>query len=60
LARKVREGHPLEPAEAEPELAAGLVPLYRHYIEAEARRLRDTGAPAHLVDAFADWDKRLG
>ena len=60
LARKVREGHPLEPAEVEPELAAGLVPLYRHYIEAEARRLRDTGAPAHLVDAFADWDKRLG
>ncbi|MDS0136515.1 MULTISPECIES: hypothetical protein [unclassified Amycolatopsis] len=59
LARKVRAGHPLEPAEVEPELAAGLVPLYRYYIEAEAERLRDSGAPADLVDAFTDWDKRL-
>ncbi|MGW3996509.1 hypothetical protein [Amycolatopsis sp. NPDC004772] len=60
LAREVRAGHPLEPAEVEPELAAGLVPLYRYYIEAEGARLRDSGAPADLVDAFADWDKRLG
>lgn len=59
LARKVRAGHPLEPAEVEPELAAGLVPLYRYYIEAEAERLRDSGAPEDLVDAFTDWDKRL-
>ncbi|MDQ7807851.1 hypothetical protein Q5425_29295 [Amycolatopsis sp. A133] len=59
LAREVRAGHPLEAAEVEPELAAGLVPLYRHYIEAEVRRLQDSGAPAELVDAFADWDKRL-
>ncbi|MGW3966654.1 hypothetical protein ACWED2_43030 [Amycolatopsis sp. NPDC005003] len=60
LAREVRAGHPLEPAEVEPELAAGLVPLYRYYIEAETRRLRETGAPQDLVDAFADWEKRLG
>ncbi|MFB9688866.1 hypothetical protein [Amycolatopsis plumensis] len=60
LARQVRAGHPLDPAEAEPELAAGLVPLYRSYIEAEVRRLRDTGAPDDLVNAFEDWDKRLG
>jgi hypothetical protein len=59
LAREVRAGHPLEPAEVEPELAAGLVPLYRYYIEAETRRLRETGAPEDLVDAFTDWDKRL-
>jgi hypothetical protein len=59
LAREVRAGHPLEPAEVEPELAAGLVPLYHHYIEAEVRRLRDTGAPEDLVEAFTDWAKRL-
>ncbi|WP_410645423.1 hypothetical protein [Amycolatopsis sp. lyj-346] len=59
LARAVRAGHPLEPAEVAPELAAGLVPLYRHYIEAETGRLRKTGAPADLIDAFAGWDKRL-
>lgn len=60
LAQRVREGHPLDPAEAAPELAAGLVPLYRHYIGAELKRLRDTGAPEELIDAFAEWDKRLG
>jgi hypothetical protein len=60
LAERVRAGHPLDPAEVEPELAAGLVPLYRHYIAAETERLRATGAPEDLVDAFADWDKRLG
>jgi hypothetical protein len=60
LAERVRAGHPLEPAEAGPELAAGLVPLYRYYIETETQRLRDTGAPEDLIDAFGDWDKRLG
>ncbi|WP_410569352.1 hypothetical protein [Amycolatopsis sp. cmx-4-61] len=60
LAQRVREGHPLDPAEVEPELAAGLVPLYRHYIEAETRRLRESGAPEDLITAFADWEKRLG
>ncbi|MET8999065.1 hypothetical protein [Amycolatopsis sp. NPDC004169] len=60
LAQQVRAGHPLEAAEVEPELAAGLVPLYRHYIEAETGRLRETGAPEELVSAFEDWDKRLG
>ncbi|WP_206792833.1 hypothetical protein [Amycolatopsis sp. MtRt-6] len=60
LAQQVRAGHPLEPAEVEPELAAGLVPLYRYYIAAESRRLQESGAPQELVDAFAGWDKRLG
>ncbi|MFI5588479.1 hypothetical protein ACIA5G_25735 [Amycolatopsis sp. NPDC051758] len=60
LAERVRGGHPLDPAEAGPELAAGLVPLYRRYIEVETRRLRETGAPEDLVAAFEDWNKRLG
>ncbi|WP_033261201.1 DNA polymerase [Amycolatopsis vancoresmycina] len=60
LGARVREGHPLDAAEVEPELAAGLVPLYRHYIEAELRRLREAGEPEDLVDAFEDWLKRLG
>jgi hypothetical protein len=60
LAERIRGGHPLDPAEAGPELAAGLVPLYRRYIEVETRRLRETGAPEDLVAAFEDWNKRLG
>ncbi|WP_103348105.1 hypothetical protein [Amycolatopsis sp. CA-128772] len=60
LGARVRGGHPLDAAEVEPELAAGLVPLYRHYIEAEIRRLRDTGGPADLVAAFEEWHERLG
>ncbi|MET8853638.1 hypothetical protein [Amycolatopsis sp. NPDC004625] len=60
LAAKVREGHPLDAAEAEPELAAGLVPLYRYYIEAEIERLREAGGPEDVLAAFEDWNKRLG
>ncbi|MEV6825679.1 hypothetical protein [Amycolatopsis sp. NPDC051102] len=60
LGARVRQGHPLDAAEAEPELTAGLVPLYRYYIEAEVRRLRAAGGPEDLVAAFEDWDKRLG
>ncbi|UOX89826.1 hypothetical protein MUY14_04080 [Amycolatopsis sp. FBCC-B4732] len=60
LAERVRAGHPLEAAEARPELLAGLVPLYRHYIEAEAKRLRETDAPAEVVTAFENWGERLG
>lgn len=60
LAERVRAGHPLDPDEARPELAAGLVPLYRHYIAVETTRLRESGAPEDLVAAFEDWDKRLG
>ncbi len=59
LALRVREGHPLDADELRPELAAGLVPLYRYYIEDQLRRLKDIGAPEDLVAAFADWDSRL-
>ncbi|RSM42738.1 hypothetical protein DMA12_20990 [Amycolatopsis balhimycina DSM 5908] len=60
LGARVREGQPLDADEAGPELAAGLVPLYRYYIEAEVRRLRDVGGPGDLVAALTDWSERLG
>ena len=59
LASRVREGHPLDADELRPELAAGLVPLYRYYIEDQLRRLKDVVAPEDLVASFADWDSRL-
>ncbi|WP_328608819.1 hypothetical protein OG943_06780 [Amycolatopsis sp. NBC_00345] len=59
LAARVRAGDPLVPEEVAPELAAGLLPLYRHYVEDQARRLRSADAPADLVAAFTDWDKKL-
>jgi hypothetical protein len=60
LSARIRAGHPLDAEEAGPELAAGLVPLYRYYIDAETRRLRETGAPEDLIAAFAGWRERLG
>ena len=60
LGARVREGQPLDADEAGPELAAGLVPLYRHYIDAEVRRLREVGGPGDLVAALTDWGERLG
>lgn len=60
LAECVRAGHPLDPAQVAPELAAGLVPLYRHYIDNQARLLRRADAPADLVAAFTHWGRRLG
>jgi hypothetical protein len=59
LALRVREGHPLDADELRPELKAGLVPLYRYYIEDQKRRLKEIEAPSDLVAAFADWDERL-
>jgi hypothetical protein len=59
LAESVRAGHPLDPAQAEPELAAGLGPLYQHYIDNQAHLLRRTDAPADLVTAFTQWGRRL-
>jgi len=59
LAARVRAGAPLEPAEAEPALAAGLAPLYRVYIDDHLVRLRRTAAPADLVTAFIRWRERL-
>ncbi|GAB3152677.1 hypothetical protein [Amycolatopsis sp. NPDC004378] len=60
LASRVREGHPLDADEVRPELVAGLVPLYRYYIEDQERRLKEIDAPADLVAAFTDWNDRLG
>lgn len=60
LALRVRDGQPLDAEELRPELAAGLIPLYRHYIDDQLRRLKETEAPAELVTAFAGWDERLG
>lgn len=59
LAERVRAGAPLDAAQAAPELAAGLVPLYRHYVDDQTRLLRSAGAPADLVTAFTRWDERL-
>ncbi|UJW28348.1 hypothetical protein L3Q67_24020 [Saccharothrix sp. AJ9571] len=59
LAEQVRAGHPLDPAEADPLLAAGLLPLYRYYIDDQVPRLREAGAPAELVTAFVRWRERL-
>lgn len=59
LAERVRAGHPLDPAQVAPELAAGLVPLYQHYIDNQVRLLRDAHAPADLVTAFTQWSQRL-
>ncbi|MDT8913261.1 hypothetical protein [Amycolatopsis sp. PS_44_ISF1] len=59
LAARVRAGDPLVPAEAAPELAAHLRPLYRQYLEDQTVRLRRADAPAELVTAFDEWDGRL-
>ena len=59
LAERVRAGHPLDPARAEPELAAGLGPLYQHYIENQTRLLRRANAPEDLATAFTQWGQRL-
>lgn len=58
LAERVRAGHPLEPTQVEPELAAGLVPLYQHYLDNQTRLLRRVNAP-DLVTAFTRWGQRL-
>lgn len=59
LAARVRAGHPLDAGQVAPQLAAGLVPLYRLYIDDQTRRLRGVDAPADLVTAFTDWGERL-
>jgi predicted nucleotidyltransferase len=59
LAERVRAGHPLDPKEIAPELAAGLVPLYQYYIDHQLPLLRDSGAPEDLVTAFTNWSHRL-
>lgn len=59
LAARVRAGHPLDAAEVAPRLAAGLLPLYRHYIDDQTGHLRRADAPADLVTAFARWRERL-
>ncbi|CAM4205538.1 nucleotidyltransferase domain-containing protein [Kibdelosporangium persicum] len=59
LAARVRAGHPVHPEQMKPQLAGGLVPLYRHYIDEQTPRLLRAGAPADLVTAFARWRRRL-
>lgn len=59
LAQRVRAGDPLDPARVAPELAAGLVPLYQHYIDQQTPLLRRVNAPADVVTAFTHWGKRL-
>lgn len=60
LAARVRAGDPLDPAQVAPQLAAGLLPLYRHYVDDQTRRLGRANAPADLVTAFTQWRERLG
>jgi hypothetical protein len=59
LVARVRAGNPLVPGEVAPELAANLLPLYRHYVEEQTQLLRQADAPADLVAAFTDWRERL-
>lgn len=59
LAALVRTGHPLHPEQAAAELAAGLIPLYQHYIDDQVLLLRRTHAPESIVTAFLHWRRRL-
>lgn len=59
LAQRVRAGEPLAPGQVAPELAAGLVSLYQHYIEEQVLLLRRADAPGDLVAAFTRWGQRL-
>jgi len=59
LAERVRAGHPLNPEEAKPELTAGLVPLYQHYINNQTYLLTQAKAPHDLTTAFTEWSHRL-
>ena len=59
LAAEVRAGKPLDPAEAAPPLATGLVHLYRRWTEDQTVRLRRAGAPADLVAVIAEWGDGL-
>jgi hypothetical protein len=59
LAARVRAGQPLDPAEAAPLLATGLVRLYRRWTDDQTARLRAAGAPADLVAVLAGWGRRI-
>ena len=59
LATLVRAGHPVDPEQAAAELAAGLIPLYQHYIDNQTLRLRRTNAPTSIVTAFTHWRQCL-
>lgn len=59
LATRVRAGHPLDPAPAAAELAAGLTPLYLQYIDDQTPRLIHANAPADLITAVTGWRRRL-
>lgn len=59
LAVAVRNGAPLDPAQAEPALLAELTPLYLAYLDDQIPRLRAVAAPAELVAAFSSWREKL-
>jgi hypothetical protein len=59
FAALVRAGHPLDPEQGAAELAAGLIPLYQHYIDDQALRLPRANAPTSIVTAFTQWRHRL-
>jgi hypothetical protein len=59
LAARVRAGAPLDPAEAASELATGLLPLYRSYLEDHIARLQQSDAPPALIASFVRWGERL-
>lgn len=59
LAALVRAGHPLDPEHAAAELDAGLIPLYRRYIDDQEPRLRLAAAPATVLTAFTRWRRSL-
>jgi hypothetical protein len=59
LAALVRAGHPLDPEQVAPELAAGLIPLYQHYIDYQTPRLRRANASTSMVTAFTRWRQCL-
>lgn len=54
LAARVRSGAPLDPEEAATELATGLTPLYRAFLDDHTARL-----PPDLAADFARWGDRL-
>ncbi|GAA1313271.1 hypothetical protein [Pseudonocardia xinjiangensis] len=60
LAARVRAGDPLNPEQVALELAAGLIPLYQHYISDQTRWLRRANAPTSIISAFTRWHQCLG
>ncbi|MFG1609269.1 hypothetical protein [Actinoplanes sp. NPDC049265] len=59
MANRIRGGEPLDPEEAAISLAAGLVPLYRRFLDDHLYHLRRVDAPPELIAAVERWNERL-